>query len=88
MTYIYFLNEVKEIYFYKFKFKFNFFFSVCNKKCKSCKKMSFNCLECTGSYRSSITPNCNCTKGYYEPMNSDILSCLSIFCFTKLILIE
>ena len=56
-----------------------FFLSACNKKCKSCEKVSDNCLECIGSYRSSMTPNCNCSKGYYEPMNSDILSCLGIF---------
>ena len=59
----------------------------CKKKCKSCTTTSSNCLECTGSYRSTITPNCNCSEGYYEPMNSGILSCLSNLFYFSLIFI-
>ena len=38
---------------------------------------SDNCLECNGNYRNNIIPNCNCTTGYYEPLNSNIKDCLS-----------
>ena len=57
-------------------FKCYLYWLGCKKKCKSCEKASDNCLECNGSNRNIITPNCNCTKGYYEPINFDILSCL------------
>ena len=53
------------------------FLTDCKLKCKTCEKINDNCLECNGQFRNIIIPNCNCTKGYYEPMNSDILNCLS-----------
>ena len=78
-----FIKEVKKFNYCLLRNFFYLYFLVeCKKKCKSCTTTSSNCLECTGFYRSMIIPNCNCYEGYYEPINSDILSCLSIFFFT------
>ena len=81
------IKEKKIFFFLLFPINFILFFFYiyldCYKKCNDCEGTVDHCSACNGTFRNNIIPNCNCSEGYYEPLNSNILDCLG-YSFTFL----